>query len=43
MTGQFVPSYIHANGSFGMVGADEWKSYLPMPNYPEYPSGSIHK
>ena len=20
--------------------SDEWKSYLPMPNYPEYPSAT---
>ena len=37
---QFVPSYINANGTFGMVEAGEWKSYLPMPNFPEYPSAT---
>ena len=40
MKDQFIPSYIHANGSFGSVKSDEWKSYLPMPNYPEYPSAT---
>ena len=23
-----------------MVEAGEWKSYLPMPNFPEYPSAT---
>ena len=40
MQSQFVPSYINANGTFGMVEAGEWKSFLPMPNYPEYPSAT---
>lgn len=40
MEDQFVPSYLSINGSFGMVKSDEWKSYLPMPNYPEYPSAT---
>ena len=40
MTGQMVPSYLQTNGTFGLVAPDEWKSYLPMPNYPEYPSAT---
>lgn len=36
----FVPSYIQLNATFGNVKSDEWKSYLPMPNYPEYPSAT---
>ena len=40
MPGQLVPSYIRANGTFGTLMSDEWKSYLPMPNYPEYPSAT---
>ena len=40
MESAFVPSYIPSNGTFGRISADEWKSYLPMPNYPEYPSAT---
>lgn len=40
MPEQVIPSYIQANGSFGRVNSEEWKSYLPMPNYPEYPSAT---
>ena len=40
MKDQFVPSYLSTNGTFGSVSSDEWKSYLPMPNYPEYPSAT---
>ena len=40
MKDQFVPSYLPVNGTFGAVNSDEWKSYLPMPNHPEYPSAT---
>ena len=40
MKDQLVPSYLALNGTFGTVNSDEWKSYLPMPNYPEYPSAT---
>jgi hypothetical protein len=40
MPEQFVPSYIKENGTFGNVKVTDWRSYLPMPNYPEYPSAT---